>query len=193
MSHLGDRSTPDFIRLAVATSLQLIDLTTPSTFPLLHDDERQVIPTAALTQALSPLQSKSLSTRFLRLSTLLSSSLLGTVIMYTPTFPPSESAAPDPDPFTDPEHVDDDPVHVPEPTMPVPTPREQSFNPTLIAAAQSLPPVLSALGIGGIRFLKAIIPLLSEWLALPLPVVAAEIGDLSGDSEGVFLCDAEKS
>jgi hypothetical protein len=196
LSHLGDQSTPDFIRLAVATTLQLIDLTTPSVFPShsisLHGKEPQGVPAAVLTHTLSSLQSKLLSTRFSRLSTLLSSSLLGTVIMYTSTFPPPVlSSAPDPDPFGDPEEVDVDPVRVPETPLQVPTPQKQSFNPTLVAAAQSLPPILSALGIGGVRFLKGIIPVLAEWLALPFPIVTAEVGCVPNDNEETSPHNAE--
>ena len=177
LSHLGDQSTPDFIRLAVTTTLQLIDLTTPSASPShaipLHDNEPQGKPATVLAHSLSS-QSKLLSTRFSRLSTLLSSSLLGTVIMYTPTFlPPISSSAPGPDPFADPKHMD---VDLPETPLRAPMPQKQNFNPALVAAAQSLPPVLSALGVGGVRFLKGIIPVLAEWLALPLPVVATEAG-----------------
>ncbi|KAF8121310.1 hypothetical protein EV363DRAFT_1458028 [Boletus edulis] len=185
LSHLGDQSTPDFIRLAVRTTLQLIDLTTPSVFPShgisLHDNEPQGTPDPVLSRTLSASQSKSLSTRFSRLSILLSSSLLGTVIMYTPPFlPPVSSLAPDPDPFGDPEHVDLDPAYATP--LQGPTPQKQSVNPTLIAAAQSLPPVLSALGIGGARFLKGVVPVLAEWLGLPLPIVAFEAGCGSNDS-----------
>lgn len=187
LSHLGDQSTPDFVRLAVTTTLRLIDLTTPSASPShaipLHDNEPQGIPATVLTHTLSS-QSKSLSTRFSRLSTLLSSSLLGTVIMYTPTFPPPvSSSAPDPDPFAGPGHMDIDPVRVPETPLRAPLAQKQNFNPTLVAAAQSLPPVLSALGAGGVRFLKGTITVLAEWLALPLPVVATEAGCASDDEE----------
>lgn len=187
---------PDFIRLAVTTALQLIDLTSPSVFPLhgisLHDNELQGISAAALIHTLSSSQSKTLSTRFFRLSTLLSSSLLGTVIMYTPTFLPLiSSSAPDPDPFADPEHVDVNSVHAETPLQ-APTPQQRSFNPTLVAAAQTLAPVLSALGIGGVRFLKGVIPVLAEWLALPIPIVAAEAGALP-DDEGTSPRDTERS
>lgn len=195
--HLRDQSTPDLIRLAVTTTLQLIDLTTPSTLPShdisLYDNKPQGAPVPAPTYTpLSP-QSKSLATRFSRLSTLLSSSLLGTVIMYTPAFlPPAPSSAPDPDPFADPEHVDVDAVNVPEHPLQDPMPQKQSFNPTLVAAAQSLTPVLSALGIGGIRFLKGIVPVLAEWLALPLPIVTTD-ERISCDEEGTHFCHASKS
>ena len=195
MSHFGDRSTPDFIRLAVATTLQLIDLTTPSVFPShgisLHAKEPQGIHATVLTHTLSSSQSKSLSTRFSRLSTLLSSSLLGTVIMYTPTFlPPVSSSAPDHDPFGDPQDVD--PVRVPETPLQAPALPKQSFNPTLVAAAQSLPPILSALGIGGVRFLKGIIPVLAEWLAQSFPVVAAE-ACVPNDNEETSPHEAEET
>ncbi|KAG8218289.1 hypothetical protein J3R82DRAFT_3900 [Butyriboletus roseoflavus] len=198
LSHLGDKSTPDFIRLTVTTTLQLVDLTTPSAFPShgisLHVNELQGIPAAAITHTLSSSQSKTLSTRFSRLSTLLSSSLLGTVIMYTPTFLlPVSSSAPNPDPFADPEHVDISPVHVPEIPLQAPTPPTRSFNPTLVAAAQTLAPVLSALGTGGVRFLKGVIPVLAEWLALPIPVVAPEAGSVPDDNEEKFPPDAEGS
>ncbi|KAI9572392.1 hypothetical protein HD554DRAFT_2168017 [Boletus coccyginus] len=197
LSHLGDQSTPDFVRLAVTTTLQLIDLTTPSASPShaipLHDNEPQGIPAAVLTHTLSS-QSKSLSARFSRLSTLLSSSLLGTVIMYTPTFlPPVSSSAPDPDPFAGPGHMDIDPARVPETPLRAPMPQKQNFNPTLVAAAQSLPPVLSALGAGGVRFLKGTIPVLAEWLALPLPVVATEAGCASDDNEEASPHGVERS
>ncbi|KAF8556292.1 hypothetical protein OG21DRAFT_1506737 [Imleria badia] len=194
LSHLRDQSTPDLIRLAVTISLQLIDLTTPSAFPshgiLLHNNEPQGTPATALTHTLSSSQSKSLSTRFSRLSILLSSSLLGTIIMYTPTFlPPAvSSSAPDPDPFADPEHVDVDPLYVPATPLQGLT---RSFNPTLVAAAQSLPSVLSALGIGCARFLKGIVPVLAEWLALPLPVVPPETGCVPDDNEETSSREAE--
>lgn len=107
--------------------------------------------------------------------------------MYTPIFLPlASSSGPDPDPFADPEHADIDPVHVLE----LPSVQTPQINPTLVAAAQSLPPVLSALGISGARFLKGVIPVLSEWLGLPIPVVAVETGNVDG---GVFQCDAEHS
>jgi hypothetical protein len=112
--------------------------------------------------------------------------------MYTSTFPPPVlSSAPDPDPFGDPEEVDVDPVRVPETPLQVPTPQKQSFNPTLVAAAQSLPPILSALGIGGVRFLKGIIPVLAEWLALPFPIVTAEVGCVPNDNEETSPHNAE--
>lgn len=102
--------------------------------------------------------------------------------MYTPTFPPPvSSSVPASDPFADPEHVDMNSVHVPETFLQAPTPHKQSFNPTLVAAAQTLAPVLSALGTGGARFLKGVIPVLAEWLALPIPVVAAEAGSVPDD------------
>ncbi|KAH0839568.1 hypothetical protein J3R83DRAFT_457 [Lanmaoa asiatica] len=197
LSHLGDQSMPDFIRLAVMTTLQLIDLTSPSAFPShgisLHENELQGIPAGALTHTLSSSQVKSLSTRFSRLSTLLSSSLLGTVIMYTPTFlPPVSFSAPDPDPFADSDHVDINPVHVTETPLQALTPQRGSFNPTLVAAAQNLAPVLSALGIGGVRFLKGIIPVLAEWLGLALPVVVADAGSVLDVNEESSY-DAESS
>ena len=111
--------------------------------------------------------------------------------MYTPTFlPPVSSSAPDPDPFADPEHVDIDLVRVPEAPLQASALQKQSFSPTLVAAAQSLPSVLSALGIGGVRFLKGIIPVLVEWLALPLPVVATE-ARCPDDNEETSPHDAE--
>ncbi|KAF9242912.1 hypothetical protein BU15DRAFT_72567 [Melanogaster broomeanus] len=177
LNHLRDPSTPELIRLAVPTTLQLIDLTTPSLFPSQYISTQCTQPhtqrstqATALSHVLSPSQSKSLSTRFTRLVALFSTSLLGTVIMYTPTLDlPEPAPGPDPDPFADPEHVDTNPEQFPA-TQP---PRKQPINPTLIAAAQILPSVLSALGIGGARFLKAIIPVLTEWLALPISTAAS--------------------
>lgn len=162
----------------------------------LLDNELQGMPAAIFTRTPSPSELKSLSTRFSRLSTLLSSSLLGTVITYSPIFlPPDPPSGPDPDSFAGPEHVDTNSVHVPELSFPAPTSRKQSFNPTVVAAAQSLPPVLSALGIGAVRFLKGVIPVLTEWLGLALPVtqVSDETGSNTDDNEGASLCDAERS
>lgn len=114
--------------------------------------------------------------------------------MYTPTFLPLvSSSAPDPDPFADPEHVDINIVHVPETPLQVPTPQMPSFNPTLVAAAQTLAPVLSALGTGGVRFLKGVIPVLAEWLGLAIPVVGLEAGGVPDDNEEGFPHDAEGS
>lgn len=162
----------------------------PSHELLLYNSEPQGAPASVLTHT----QSKLLSTRFSRLSTLLSSSLLGTVIMYTPTFlPPASSSAPDPDPFADPEHEDINPAHVPETPSQAPMPQKRSFNPTLIAAAQSLPPVLSALGIGSVRFLKGTIPVLAEWLSLPLPIVAAEASYIPKDDKATSSHASEET
>ncbi|KAG9317102.1 hypothetical protein JVU11DRAFT_1290 [Chiua virens] len=190
LSHLGDKSTPDLIRSAVTTTLQLIDLTTPSMYPTygfpLHDHEVQGTPATMLTHILSASQSKSLSIRFSRLSTLLSSSLLGTVIMYTPAFLPPTPSGPDSDPFTDPEHEDTDSNSIPEFTSHVSTRHRRSLNPTLVAVAQSLPHVLTALGIGGARFLKGVIPVLAEWLGMPLLVVPTETGSISEEDASPY-------
>ncbi|KIJ70362.1 hypothetical protein HYDPIDRAFT_105071 [Hydnomerulius pinastri MD-312] len=168
LNHLRDPSTPELIRMAVPATLQLIDLTTPSVLSSTlhpHRIPAQATPTA-LAHTLTPSQSKSLSTRFTRLSTLLSSSLIGTVITYTPTLlPPDPAPAQNPDPFSDPDHEASDP---PDPSPHTSSAQEQPLNPTLIAASQVLPPVLSALGIGGARFLKGILPILVGWLALPI-------------------------
>ncbi|KAF9224388.1 hypothetical protein BS17DRAFT_732156, partial [Gyrodon lividus] len=172
LNHLRDASTPELIRLAVPTTLQLIDLTTP---PLFHSYDisphhtqphnKNISRATSLSHTLTPSQSKSLSTRFTRLSTLLSSSLLGTIIMYTPTLlPPDLAPGPNLDPFADPEHTAHNLEQVPD----IQPPRKQPVNPTLIAAAQTLPSILSALGIGGARFLKGVISVLAEWLALPI-------------------------
>ncbi|KIK79998.1 hypothetical protein PAXRUDRAFT_833799 [Paxillus rubicundulus Ve08.2h10] len=180
LNHLRDPLTPELIHIAVPTTLQLIDLANPSLFPHVisfHAQSHSNEPGQAteLIHTLSPVHSKSLSTRFTRLSTLLSA-LLGTVIMYTPILlPPSPAPGPGPDPFADPEHVDTNSEKVAD-TQP---PTKQPVNPTLVAAAQTLPAVLSALDIGGSRFLKGIIPVLAEWLALPIfsvTSVASAIG-----------------
>ncbi|KIJ19819.1 hypothetical protein PAXINDRAFT_7094 [Paxillus involutus ATCC 200175] len=175
LNHLRDPSTPELIHITVPTTLQLIDLANPSLSPLhgisLHTQPHSNEPGQAteLIHTLSPTHSKSLSTRFTRLSTLLSSALLGTVIMYTPTLlPPDPAPGPDPDPFADSEHVDTNSEQVAD-TQP---PTKQPVNPTLVAAAQTLPSVLSALGMGSSRFLKGVIPVLAEWLALPVSSAA---------------------
>lgn len=111
--------------------------------------------------------------------------------MYTPTFLPAVSpSTPDPDPFPDPEHADIDPVDIPDTPLQGPTSQRRSFDPTLVAAAQSLPPVLSALGIGCARFLKGVIPVLAEWLALPLHI-GPETGCVPDDDEEKSSHDAK--
>ena len=84
LNHLCDSSTPELIRAVVPTTLQLIDLTSPSQVP---------DATSPCTSSLSPSLNNVLSTRFTCLSTLLSSSILGTVIVYTPAILPPEHAA----------------------------------------------------------------------------------------------------
>ncbi|KAG6333516.1 hypothetical protein ID866_5579 [Astraeus odoratus] len=172
LNHLRDPSTPDLIRAAVSTTLQLIDLTTPSLFLNTCPSPLPSTYTSDGT-SLSPSDRQSLSTRFKRLSTLLSSSILGTVIMYTPAIAPPEPT-PIPDSFSDPENLASD--SMPEPStiqqMQVGAPDGNTANPTLVAAAQVLPLVIAALGIGVARFLKGLVPVASGWLALPIPTPA---------------------
>lgn len=174
LNHLRDPSTPELIRMVVPTTLQLIDLTTPSPFPNpspfpLSTDGTKGASSTDLSLSLSPSLQKSLTTRFNRLSTLLSSSILGTVILYTPTVVPSEPA-PTLDPFSDPEHVASDSGSEPFTIRPVQEAKPSTHvpHPTLVAASHVLPPVVSALGVGAARFLKGIVPVVVGWLALPI-------------------------
>lgn len=179
LNHLRDPSTPELIRATVPTTLQLIDLTTPSLFPNASSsppstDDIRGTSSKDLSLALSPSLQRSLATRFNRLSTLLSSSILGTVILYTPTVVPSEPA-PIVDPFSDREHVASDSESGPCATQPVQG-AQSSINaphPTLVAAAYVLPPVISALGVGATRFLKGVVPVVVGWLALPISTTAS--------------------
>ncbi|KAI6004225.1 hypothetical protein EDD15DRAFT_2360528 [Pisolithus albus] len=188
LNHLRDPSTPELIRATVPTTLQLIDLTTPSLFPnpsspLPSTDDTRGASSKDLSLSLSPSLHRSLATRFDRLSTLLSSSILGTVILYTPTAVPSEPA-PIVDPFSDQDHVASDSESEPCPTQPVQG-AQSSINaphPTLVAAAYVLPPVISALGVGATRFLKGVVPVVVGWLALSIPTTASPdstVDDLS--------------
>lgn len=174
LNHLRDPSTPELIYAAVPTTLQLIDITTPSLFPNasafpLSTDDTGGASSKDLSLALSPSLHRSLATRFNRLSTLLSSSILGTVVLYTPTVVPSEPA-PIVDPFSDQEHMASESESEPFPTQPVQGARPSISvpHPTLVAAAHVLPPVISALGVGATRFLKGVVPVVVGWLALPI-------------------------
>ncbi|KAI6043493.1 hypothetical protein EDC04DRAFT_2890890 [Pisolithus marmoratus] len=180
LNHLRDPSTPELIRAAVPTTLQLIDLTTPSLFPnaspfpLATNDTRGAS-SKNLSISLSPSLHKSLTTRFNRLSTLLSSSILGTVILYSPAAVPSDPA-PIVDPFLDPEHATSGSESEPQGA-------KRSVNaphPQLVAAAQVLPLAISALGIGTARFLKGIMPVIVGWLALPISNLTADPSEKDG-------------
>ncbi|KAG0700062.1 hypothetical protein DFH29DRAFT_808042 [Suillus ampliporus] len=128
-NHLRDPLTPDLIRTAVPTTLELIDLTTPpSPAPLpptaaLSSPDRNMIKSAS--SRVNPV------TRYEHLSTLLGSCLIGTVFLYA---------------YADPEAI--------------------------LAATDMLPPVLTHIGIGAVRWLKALIPQLTHVLlpsAVPSP------------------------
>ena len=168
LNDLRDDSTPELIRAVVPTALQFIDLTTPSQFPC--------------PPSISPSLNNALSSRFTRLSTLLSSSILGTVIMYTPAILPPDPV-PAPNTFADPEHAESDSESITLNLM------QTTPHPTLVAAADVLPLVIAALGIGAARFLKGIVPVVTGWLALPISsatspssVVGGNIGMVTATS-----------
>ncbi|KAI6046494.1 hypothetical protein EDC04DRAFT_1478195 [Pisolithus marmoratus] len=113
--------------------------------------------------------------RFNRLSTLRSSSILGTVILYSPAAVSSDPA-PIVDPFSDPEHATSGSESEPQGAM-------RSANAPhleLVAAAHVLPLVISALGIGITRFLKGIIPVIVGRLALPISNLTAGPSERDG-------------
>ncbi|OAX39247.1 hypothetical protein K503DRAFT_101001 [Rhizopogon vinicolor AM-OR11-026] len=123
-NHLRDPLTPNLIRAAVPTTLQLIDLTTPPSLA-------PVPPTSAYPSSDRTAMKLSSSrvnpaTRYERLSTLLGSCLIGTVFLYA---------------YADPEAI--------------------------LAATDMLPPVLTHLGIGAARWLKALILQLTHALLSP--------------------------
>ncbi|KAL4075627.1 hypothetical protein J3A83DRAFT_4369827 [Scleroderma citrinum] len=189
LNHLRDPSTPELIRAVVPTTIQLIDLTTPSQFsdaislcprPPLSTERLE---SKDLTFSLSPSIKKTLFIRFTRLSTLLSSSILGTIIMYTPTIVPPDSATA-PDPFSDPEHVESDSESFTVKSMQTTAPEKNAPHPTLVAAAHVLPLVIASLGIGATRFLKGIVPVVTGWLALPIPTPPSS-SSVTGDGIGI--------
>ncbi|KAH7888171.1 hypothetical protein F5I97DRAFT_1926557 [Phlebopus sp. FC_14] len=188
-NYLRDPSTPELLRVTVPTTLQLIDITTPSSSHTCSIASRASLGSQAVYQT----NTKALATRFTRLSTLLSSFLLGTVIMYTPTVLPPNPVNVSADPLTEsgtsttgPDEYA--PSDIPECTITQASTHKQDMrapNPTLVAAAQTLPSVFTALGIGGARFLKGIMPVLAEWLTLPIPIPVC-ISDQSSDSNTVL-------
>ena len=177
LNHLRDSSTPELIRAVVPTTLQLIDLTAPSQFP---------DATSPCTSSLSPSLNNVLSTRFTRLSTLLSSSILGTVIMYTPAILPPDPA-PAPDTFADPEHAESDSESITLNSMQTTPPDGNALHPTLIAAAHVLPLVIAALGIAAARFLKGIVPVVTGWLALPFSTATSSPSSVAENDIGVVM------
>ncbi|KAJ8585420.1 hypothetical protein M405DRAFT_865407 [Rhizopogon salebrosus TDB-379] len=123
-NHLRDPLTPNLIRAAVPTTLQLIDLTTPpSPAPL---PPTSTFPSPDPTVMKSSSSRAHPAARYERLSALLGSSLVGTVFLYA---------------YADHEAV--------------------------LAAMDMLPPVLTHLGIGAARWLKALIPQLTQALLPP--------------------------
>ena len=112
LNHLHDSSIPELIHAMVPTTLQLVDLTSPS----------QVPDATSPCTSLSPSLNNVLSTRFTHLSTLLSSSILGTVIVYTPAILP-------------PEHAESDSESITLNSMQTTPPEGNAPHPTLVATA----------------------------------------------------------
>lgn len=167
--------------MVVPTALQLINITTPSlcvdagsspqcnaTVPTGKEESgREHESLAKRVQNVKESETTtSLCTRFSRLSHLLSS-ILGTVIMYTPTVIPPDQT-PSANMPSDLEHSSSEFESV-SGSLNTPPVQSNAPNPTLVAAGHVLPPIISALGLGSARFLKGVVPAVADWLVLPIP------------------------
>ena len=110
--------------------------------------------------------------------------------MYTPAVLPPDPVHV-PDTFADPEHTESDSESVPLHSVQATPPERNAPHPTLVAAADALPLVIAALGIGAARFLKGIVPVVTGWLALPIPT-ATSPSSVAGENIGIVMATPDK-